>query len=514
MPTHITTDLVDKKHTAQFKIPENRSLQKPSKVMVDNRSETVVLQRMQTIANESSCSKRIGQLKTMANNSTNGIVPIQNKNNSKGLPDKLESGIENVSSYAMDDLKKHRNSEKHAQLKGKVNGNEFVKLKNEGDKIGVKGLDTNFYIKNPEPTNATNIAVTQRIFSGKLNEMPIDKIIGEIDEKNQALLARYSEVTELKSDVNKTYHSIDEIIEAIKEMRVRKNDREIENDSSEDMKTAHDKEFIEGEIEEVGNKISRSEIRLVNSEESGSDEESIPIKAMGHVRNSLLKTKEAGNLSVSSREAKLRAKQADFAGLRAFRKYKESDIIRIDSPAEIAKYITQLADIKGDKNYNDLAELIVRAMVLEHAGGGYCDHLSAATFLELVKHGKKPIWIRYVPKSDEAYNIKGPHEEANENYHRSVGLVNEETNEFMEIDSWVPDGGRIRVFENFDKFLEDYGDTMEVLWEWKSTDKSFLQAARNEIDSRLDSPQGKKNFTYVDDGESLIELPVWTVEKK
>jgi outer membrane lipoprotein SlyB len=42
--------------------------------------------------------------------------PIQQKKNTTGLPDKLKSGIENISGYSMDDVKVHYNSSKPAQL--------------------------------------------------------------------------------------------------------------------------------------------------------------------------------------------------------------------------------------------------------------------------------------------------------------------------------------------------------------------------------------------------------------
>jgi len=46
----------------------------------------------------------------------NNTQPIQKKENNTGLPDTLKSGIENLSGYAMDDVKVHYNSDKPAQL--------------------------------------------------------------------------------------------------------------------------------------------------------------------------------------------------------------------------------------------------------------------------------------------------------------------------------------------------------------------------------------------------------------
>jgi hypothetical protein len=42
--------------------------------------------------------------------------PIQKKENTTGLPDNLKSGVENLSGYAMDDVKVHYNSSQPAQL--------------------------------------------------------------------------------------------------------------------------------------------------------------------------------------------------------------------------------------------------------------------------------------------------------------------------------------------------------------------------------------------------------------
>ncbi|MGA1870253.1 MAG: DUF4157 domain-containing protein [bacterium] len=43
-------------------------------------------------------------------------LSLQKKENTRGLPEKLESGIENLSGYSMDDVKVHYNSDKPAQL--------------------------------------------------------------------------------------------------------------------------------------------------------------------------------------------------------------------------------------------------------------------------------------------------------------------------------------------------------------------------------------------------------------
>ncbi len=58
--------------------------------------------QLQSLANNSSQVERTAQLQTMANNT--------------GLPDRLKSGIEQLSGYSMNDVKVHYNSDKPAQL--------------------------------------------------------------------------------------------------------------------------------------------------------------------------------------------------------------------------------------------------------------------------------------------------------------------------------------------------------------------------------------------------------------
>ena len=65
----------------------------------DNRPSTTIQQKTVT-ALENSTPK----------------LPIQKKENNTGLPDDLKSGIENLSGYAMDDVKVHYNSDKPTQL--------------------------------------------------------------------------------------------------------------------------------------------------------------------------------------------------------------------------------------------------------------------------------------------------------------------------------------------------------------------------------------------------------------
>jgi hypothetical protein len=124
------------------------------------------------------------QLKSQQDTAAGSTPPAQLKENNTGLPDKLKTGMENLSGLSMDDVKVHRNSHKPAQLqahayaqgtdihlgpgqekhlphelghvvqqkqgrvkptiqmKGKVNVNDDGGLEKEADLMGVKALQT------------------------------------------------------------------------------------------------------------------------------------------------------------------------------------------------------------------------------------------------------------------------------------------------------------------------------------------------------------------------------------
>lgn len=85
---------------------------------VDNRLETVAQRNLQEMSNNSPQVKYAAQLQAMADSYSSGQQhPVQKKENNTGLPDNLKSGMENLSGYAMDDVKIHYNSDKPAQLK-------------------------------------------------------------------------------------------------------------------------------------------------------------------------------------------------------------------------------------------------------------------------------------------------------------------------------------------------------------------------------------------------------------
>jgi len=83
---------------------------------VDNRPESIQMQQLQELANNSPRVAGIAQLQAMADNFTTQEQPIQRQENKTGLPDNLKSGMENLSGMSLDDVKVHRNSDKPAQL--------------------------------------------------------------------------------------------------------------------------------------------------------------------------------------------------------------------------------------------------------------------------------------------------------------------------------------------------------------------------------------------------------------
>ncbi|MEM7367728.1 MAG: DUF4157 domain-containing protein [Bacteroidota bacterium] len=100
---------------------------------VDNRPSAIVQRRMQEIVNQSSQVKQSKSYQEIANNqiqaqpsaqlqavpvrlSAQQMPPIQKQENNTGLPAGLQSGIESLSDYSMDDVKVHYNSDKPAQV--------------------------------------------------------------------------------------------------------------------------------------------------------------------------------------------------------------------------------------------------------------------------------------------------------------------------------------------------------------------------------------------------------------
>ena len=103
-----------------FQLVDDRSeavVQRKLKEMANNSPETMQLKSFQSMANKSSQTKQVAQFQDIVNNSSSRQQPtIQKKEKNTGLPDNLKTGIENLSGYAMYDVKVHYNSDKPAQL--------------------------------------------------------------------------------------------------------------------------------------------------------------------------------------------------------------------------------------------------------------------------------------------------------------------------------------------------------------------------------------------------------------
>lgn len=76
---------------------EREAIRAGKATLVDNRLSTITQLKLQQTMN-------------------NEVAPLQRKTNNTGLPGNLKSGIENLSGFAMDDVKVHYNSSKPAQL--------------------------------------------------------------------------------------------------------------------------------------------------------------------------------------------------------------------------------------------------------------------------------------------------------------------------------------------------------------------------------------------------------------
>ncbi|MEM6831518.1 MAG: DUF4157 domain-containing protein, partial [Bacteroidota bacterium] len=98
-------------------IPKKKSNPESPFPFVDKRPDAIMQRKLQTMANETNQTKQVARLQAMADDySLFQKQPIQRKENRTGLPDRLKSGIENLSGYAMDDVSVHYNSSKPAQL--------------------------------------------------------------------------------------------------------------------------------------------------------------------------------------------------------------------------------------------------------------------------------------------------------------------------------------------------------------------------------------------------------------
>ncbi|NVK35326.1 MAG: DUF4157 domain-containing protein [Rhodobacteraceae bacterium] len=183
----------------------------PMLQLVDNRSKAAVQEKLQRTTDNSPQAMRVAQLQTIADNySSQKNLPIQKKVNNTGLPDKLKSGIENLSGHSMDDVKVHYNSnmpaqlsahafaqgtdihlasgqEKHLpheawhvvqqkqgrvkptlQMKGRVSINDDPKLEKEADVMGLKTLQMMPQNKYKKPRFPTKKSLNKRADRVKL----------------------------------------------------------------------------------------------------------------------------------------------------------------------------------------------------------------------------------------------------------------------------------------------------------------------------------------------------------
>ncbi len=128
-----------KTHADPTKNQEHTSLQRPQKApsaaatLADHRPQTVQQRQLLTgiqqssqvlqakamsegINNSPRVQKDASLLASMQAHAEAKAVPVQRMVNNTGLPDRLKTGIEQLSGYAMDDVKVHYNSLKPAQL--------------------------------------------------------------------------------------------------------------------------------------------------------------------------------------------------------------------------------------------------------------------------------------------------------------------------------------------------------------------------------------------------------------
>jgi len=117
MNTHADKTQENKSQSVANAVSQKQSSAESTFQFVDNRPEAIAQRKLQEMANNSPQAKQADQLQAMVDNYTAQQKDnIQKKENKTGLPDKLKSGIENLSGHSMDDVKVHYNSTKPAQL--------------------------------------------------------------------------------------------------------------------------------------------------------------------------------------------------------------------------------------------------------------------------------------------------------------------------------------------------------------------------------------------------------------
>ncbi|MFT7466733.1 MAG: hypothetical protein ACI9GY_001109 [Brevundimonas sp.] len=116
MNTHAENEQENKSESFANEPTQSEGTTEATFQFVDNRPESIQMQQLQELANDSPQISGIAQLQAMADNFTIQEPPIQRQENKTGLPDNLKWGMENLTGHSLNDVKVHRNSDKPAQL--------------------------------------------------------------------------------------------------------------------------------------------------------------------------------------------------------------------------------------------------------------------------------------------------------------------------------------------------------------------------------------------------------------
>ncbi len=229
--------------------------------LVDNRPEALAQLKLQANVNLSPQVQQFKASQEIANgftaqrkgNTTNpsaeSAAPAAKKNNATGLPDQLKAGVEQLSGFAMDDVKVHYNSDKPAdlqahafaqgtdihlapgqeehlpheawhvaqqmqgrvqatkQLKGKVNVNDDQGLETEADVMGLKAMQLgqqNQASAKQLKTNGSETPVAQRLAIRYGNSAPIPQdtqSIAEAQDVDRGTKIAAQEISAISEDV-------------------------------------------------------------------------------------------------------------------------------------------------------------------------------------------------------------------------------------------------------------------------------------------------------------------------
>ncbi|MGK0387116.1 MAG: hypothetical protein ACI849_001737, partial [Patiriisocius sp.] len=128
MNTHADKTKENKSQTVTAKTSQMQSGVESTFQFLDNRPESIQMQQLQELANNSAQISGIAQLQAIADNFTTQEPPIQRQENKTGLPDNLKIGTENLSGLPRDDVKVQRNSDKPAQFKSIKSGDDDIEV--------------------------------------------------------------------------------------------------------------------------------------------------------------------------------------------------------------------------------------------------------------------------------------------------------------------------------------------------------------------------------------------------